>query len=134
MHDANQTSLQQQSGALKHLLDQYRSAFDTAPEVLKAAGVTREDLAKAFIEHDVALRGLKAVAEGERHLARRHLDFGRAAYPALISRSRRAWMLRIALALGPLGTAIARHRLEAALAVYRTGGVIDASPKAPMHG
>ena len=134
VHDANQTSQQRQSGALKHLLDQYRSTFDTAPQVLDSAGMTREDLAKAFIEHDIALRGLKAVAEGERHLARRHFDFGRAAYPELTARSRRVLMLRIALALGPLGTAIARHRLEAALAVYRTGGVIDASPRAPMHG
>jgi len=134
VHAANQTAQQRQSGALKHLIDQYRATFDTAPEVLAAAGMSRDDLARAFVEHDVALRGLRVVAEGERPLARRHLDFGRAAYPALTARSRRVWMLRAALALGPLGTAVARRRLDAALAAYRAGGVIAPWPATATHG
>lgn len=112
VHDANQTAQQRQSGSLKHLMDQYRATFDTAPEVLEFSGVTRDDLARAFVEHDVALRGLKALAEGERHLALRHLEFGRAAYPELTASSRRVWMLRGALALGPLGAWIAARKLE----------------------
>jgi glycosyltransferase involved in cell wall biosynthesis len=124
VHDSNQNAQERGSGALKHLLDQYRASFDTAPQVLAAAGVTCEDLAHAFVEHDVALRGLKAVAEGQRKLARRHLDFGRAAYPHLMAKSRLVWMLRYALALGPVGTAIARRRLQSALTEYREGGVI----------
>jgi hypothetical protein len=124
VHDSNQNAQERGSGSLKHLLDQYRASFDTAPQVLAAAGVTCEDLAHAFVEHDVALRGLKAVAEGQRKLARRHLDFGRAAYPHLMAKSRLVWMLRYALALGPVGTAIARRRLQSALTEYREGGVI----------
>lgn len=133
VHDANQTAQQRESGALKHLLDQYRATFDTAPEVLVAAGVTREGLARAFIEHDVALRGLKSVAEGHRHLARRHLAFGQAAYPSLMGRSRRIWMLRAALALGPLGSALARRKLESALVAYRAGGIIANDLKPHAH-
>jgi hypothetical protein len=128
VHDTNQSAQQQQSGALKHLMDQYRATFDTATAVLEAAALTQKDLAKAFIEHDVALRGLKSIAAGERHLARRHLDFGRAAFPSLMLRSRRAWMLRAALILGPVGTWIARRRLQDALAAYRAGDVIKTSP------
>ncbi|WP_111735705.1 glycosyltransferase family 2 protein [Roseovarius amoyensis] len=134
VHDANQTAQQRQSGALKHLIDQYRATFDTAPDVLLAAGMSRDDLARAFVEHDVALRGLVAVAEDERYLARRQLNFGRAAYPALIRRSRRVWMLRIALALGPLGSRIARWRLKSALASYRAGGVIGTGSAVLAHG
>jgi len=124
VHDANQTVQQRQSGALTHLTDQYRATFDTALEILEAAGINKEQLAQAFVEHDIALRGLKSVAEGERKLARRHLDFGRATYPAFVRKSRWVWLLRVALALGPLGTAIASQWLERALDSYRDGGLI----------
>lgn len=133
VHGSNQNAQQRQSGALKHMMDQYRATFDTAPAVLSAAGLSQKDLARAFVEHDVALRGLKAVAEGERHLARRHFDFGRAAYPALVARSRRAWMLRAALALGPLGTWITKRRLQTALTAYRDGGIIESRTAERAH-
>lgn len=134
VHDSNQNAQQRQSGALKHLMDQYRATFDTSPAVMEAAGLSREDLAMAFVEHDIALRGLRAVAEGERHLARRHLDFGRATYPAIVARSRRAWMLRAALFLGPIGTLVARWRLMSALAAYRAGGIIETGRPDASHG
>ncbi len=134
VHTSNQGSLQRSSGALKHLLDQYRATFDTAPEVLAAAGLTKDDLARAFIEHDVALRGLKSVAEGERALARRHHDFGQATYPAFMASSRLARMLRLALWLGPVGTAIARRRLESAMASYREGGFVGDEQRVLPHG
>lgn len=124
VHDANQTAQQLQSGALKHLIDQYRSTFDTAPLTLSVAGLSRDDLARAFIEHDIALRGLQLVADGHRELARRYLDFGRAAYPAHYKQSRRVWSLRVALALGPLGTLISSRLKDTALQRYREGGVI----------
>lgn len=124
VHSSNQAAQQRRSGALKHLMDQYRATFDLAPEVLTAAGMDRRDLARAFIEHDVALRGLKHVAEGERVLARRGLDFGRAAYPDLLSRSAWAWALRAALAVGPLGTLVAGRLLEPAMRRYRHGDLV----------
>ena len=124
VHEANQTAQQLQSGALKHLIDQYRSTFDTAPLTLSVAGFSRDDLADAFIEHDVALRGLQLVADGQRELARRYRDFGRAAYAELYKQSRRVLLLRVALALGPLGTFIASRLKDAALQDYREGGVI----------
>jgi hypothetical protein len=124
VHEANQTAQQLQSGALKHLMDQYRATFDTAPLTLAAAGLTRDDLARAFIEHDIALRGLQLVADGQRGLARRYLDFGRAAYPEHYDRSRRVWLLRASLAMGPLGTFISSRLKEPALHRYRQGGVI----------
>ena len=39
VHANNQAALQRESGALKHLIDQYRATFDTAPEILERAGL-----------------------------------------------------------------------------------------------
>lgn len=119
VHNANQGAQQAQSGALKHLSDQYAFAFDTAPEILAKGGISREELAAAFVHHDIALRGLKLLAEGKRIDARRYLRFGQAAYPALVAKSREALALRALLLLGPLGTVLARAVIGRALAKFK---------------
>lgn len=126
VHANNQAALQRESGALKHLIDQYRATFDTAPEILERAGLGRADLARAFVEHDIGLRGMKMVAEGERKLARRTLDFGRAAYPELVRGSRKVAALRALLAMGPVGTLVARKAYDRALQRYRAGEAFGA--------
>lgn len=107
-HDANQTAQQAQSGALKHLVDQYVNTFELSPEILSRAGLTQECIIAAFVEQDVALRNLERVAEGKRRLARRGLYFGIAAYPAEARRNWKVWALRLLLALGPVGSWLAR--------------------------
>ena len=77
------------------------------------------------VEHDIGLRGLKMVAEGSRPLARRTLDFGRAAYPDLVRKSRKARALKALLALGPLGTVMASAAYDRALRRYRAGNAGD---------
>ena len=118
VHDHNQTAQQTQSGALKHLVDQYRATFDTAPETIRAAGLTRESLAAAFIKHDIVLRGLKHLAEGNRTLAKRGLFYGRATYPDLLRRSGGGWLLRLALLFGPVSTFILAKALPGAMRRY----------------
>lgn len=116
-HDAGQGPQELRSGALKHLTDEYVATFSLPETVLKKGGLTRDDLAKAFIEQDVVLRGLVAIASGQRATARRGLHFGLAAYPKLVQRNGKAWALRALLALGPVGTPIAkaiRARVEKA--------------------
>ncbi|HEU4731763.1 MAG TPA: glycosyltransferase family 2 protein [Kofleriaceae bacterium] len=116
VHDAGQGPQEQRSGALKHLTDQYVSTFNLPDSVLARAGLDRDALAAAFIEHDIALRGLLAVARGQRITARRGVHFGLATYPRLVRANRKVWALRALLALGPAGTHIARalrDRLEA---------------------
>ena len=124
-HQNNQAAQESQSGALKHLTDQYRATFDIAPETLARASLEKADLARAFVEQDIALRGLKMVAEGSRSLARRTLDFGRAAYPDLVRKSRKARALKALLAMGPLGTVMARNAYDRALARHRAGAAGD---------
>jgi glycosyltransferase involved in cell wall biosynthesis len=116
VHDAAQGPQEQRSGALKHLTDEYIATFNLPDSVLKKANIDRETLAAAFVEQDVALRGLLAVAQGKRTMARRGIKFGEAAYPKLVRANSKVWALRGLLALGPVGTSIAkrlRDRVEA---------------------
>ena len=108
VHDAGQAPQEQRSGALKHLTDQYIATFNLPDTVLKKAGVERADLARGFVEQDIALRGFVSLAEGRRSTARRMVHFGIAAYPDLARASRKLWLLREMLALGPVGTKLAR--------------------------
>lgn len=122
IHGSNQDAQQAKTGALKHLVDQYSATFETAPETLTHANLTSAELAAAFIEQDVALRGLAMVAKGRRRDARRTLDFGWAAYPDLTARSRKIWALRVLLALGPLGTYIAARLYGRAVVRFKQDG------------
>jgi hypothetical protein len=108
VHDAGQAPQEQRSGALKHLTDQYVATFHLPASVLERAGLSRADLAAAFVEHDIALRGLVALAQGQRTTARRGVHFGLATYPEQTRTNRKVWALRALLALGPAGTRIAR--------------------------
>jgi len=108
VHDAGQGPQEQRSGALKHLTDQYVSTFNLPASVLERARLDRDALAEVFVEQDIALRGLVALAKGQRTTARRGVDFGIATYPRLTRANPKVWALRALLALGPAGTRIAR--------------------------
>lgn len=109
VHSAGQASQEQRSGALKHLTDQYVSTFSLPDAVLERAGLDRDALARAFVEQDIALRGLVALSEGRRQTAQRSVQFGRAAYPEMVRANAKVWLLRGLLSLGPAGTTIARQ-------------------------
>lgn len=108
VHDAGQAPQEARSGALKHLTDEYVTTFSLPASVLQRAGLEREDLAKAFIEQDIALRGLVALAQGNRTFAARGVHFGIAAYPDHARANPKVWALRALLALGPVGARVAR--------------------------
>jgi glycosyltransferase involved in cell wall biosynthesis len=108
VHDAGQGPQEQRSGALKYLVDQYVSTFQLPDDLHARAGLDRPALAAAFIEQDIALRGLLALSNGQRLQARRAVHFGLAAYPELARANPKLWALRTLLALGPLGPRIAR--------------------------
>ena len=95
VHGANQLSQQAASGALKFWVDEYASTFQLPVELLAKAGVTRDELAAAFIEIDIVKRGFLAIAFGDHGTARRLVSFGRAAYP---KQARNPRMLALALA------------------------------------
>lgn len=108
VHDAGQGPQEQRSGALKYLVDQYVATFNLPDDLHARAGLDRDAVAAAFIEQDIALRGLVALASGHRTNARRAVHFGMATYPQLARANPKLWALRGLLALGPVGTHIAR--------------------------
>jgi hypothetical protein len=108
VHDAGQGPQEQRSGALKYLVDQYVSTFNLPDDLYARSGLDKAALAAAFVEQDIALRGLLALATGQRAHAQRAVHFGLATYPALTRKNPKVWALRILLALGPAGTQIAR--------------------------
>ena len=118
-HANNQAAQERSSGALKHLVDQYVATFDLPKEVLERAGLRRDDLERAFLEHDVVLRGLRALARGDDLYARRAALFGRATYPSHARLSWKLWGLRLLVAAGPAGAAAARLTAARGEAAWR---------------
>jgi len=108
MHGFGQAPQELKSGALKHITDQYIATFNLPDTMLKKLGFERETLARAFIEHDIALRGLVALSEGRRETARRGVHFGHATYPQLARKNPKVWLLRALIGLGPVGISIAK--------------------------
>lgn len=111
-HDSNQTAVMKKSGALKFLVDEYAATFQLDGDVLDRIGVPREIVERAFVDQDIALRGLRDVANGDRSDLARPIHFARATYPEHARRSTPLWALRVARLLGPIGTAIARPAMD----------------------
>jgi glycosyltransferase involved in cell wall biosynthesis len=106
-HEQNQNSLEAGQGALKFLVDEYASTLEMDGGVLARLGVTRQALADALVEFDVARHGLATLARGNRIRAQRILQFGWAVYPDSVRLNRNARILSTLLRLGPVGERIA---------------------------
>jgi glycosyltransferase involved in cell wall biosynthesis len=119
VHDAAQAPQQKRSGALKYLTDQYIATFDLPNSVLERAGITRDDLAKIFVEQDIALRGMVSLAEGDLKGARRTIHFGIATYPDAARTNAKVWLLRALVRMGPVGSRLARVARARAEAQWR---------------
>jgi len=112
VHANNQNSLQASAGALKFMVDEYLSSIEVDPMWLERTGLSKSEVERAFVEQDVARHGLATLARGERLKAKRVLRFGKAVYPWHVRRNRKAWMLAGLLALGPVGSGIARYAYQ----------------------
>ncbi len=84
VHPSNQEGEQARVGALKRLVDQYVSTFNTDPRVQERAGVTPEMMARNFIREDIAKRAVLSLIEQDLTSAQRTISMGRACYPALM--------------------------------------------------
>ncbi len=108
-HPNNQTANERKAGALKYMVDEYANTFELDTSVLKKTGITREQLERSFIEHDVARHGLATLADESSERARRILLFGAATYPKHAGKNWKVWTLAGLIALGPVGKAIAKE-------------------------
>ena len=84
VHASNQDGEQARVGALKKLVDEYVSTFNTDPWVQQRAGVTAEDMARNFIREDIAKRAVLSLIEQDLTSAQRTISMGRACYPRLM--------------------------------------------------
>ena len=84
VHPSNQDGEQSRVGALKKLVDEYVSTFNTDPWVQQRAGVTAEDMARNFIREDIAKRAVLSLIEQGLTSAQRIISMGRACYPRLM--------------------------------------------------
>lgn len=109
VHSTNQKSQESAMSALKYMVDEYVSTLELDSGLLARLGLSRDEVLDAFVEYDVARHGLATLATDGRVRARRILDFGRAAYPTHVRRNRRARILRLLLALGPIGQKLAER-------------------------
>lgn len=107
-HATNQTAQQAQSGALKYLVDEYVSTFELDAKLLEKLGLSRPDVERAFVEHDIARHGLAVLAKGQAEKSRRILLFGASAYPTHALKNWKWWALGGLLATGPLGRYVAK--------------------------
>ena len=106
-HATNQTAQQKSSGALKYLVDEYVSSFEIDAALLERAGLSRDEVEQAFVEHGIARHGLATLARGEVERARRILLFGVSTYPRHATRNWKLWALA-ALSVLPLGRRVAK--------------------------
>ncbi len=107
-HDSNQTAQQENTGALKYLVDEYVATFELDNAVLQELGLERSAVEQAFMEHSIGRHGLAELAKGRRSKARRIYLFGSSAYPQHSRTNRKVRILKTLLSLGPVGKAIAR--------------------------
>jgi glycosyltransferase involved in cell wall biosynthesis len=108
-HPQNQTAQQAENGSLKYLIDEYASTLELDSVLLDRIGMSRDGVARAFVEYDIARHGLATLARGQRERARRILDFGRAAYPQFVRQNAKARALSALLSLRPIGRTIAKR-------------------------
>lgn len=109
VHNENQGNQQNRSGALKHLTDQYVSTFQLDSSLLRKAGLDRVDMERSFIEQDIVLRGLNTLANGNIHLAKRMIWYGRATYYGHLVKNRKFWLFYVLSKLGSIGSYIAKY-------------------------
>ncbi|BFM39384.1 glycosyltransferase family 2 protein [Synechocystis sp. LKSZ1] len=118
IHNNNQGSQQAKMGAIKHHIDEYVATINVQESLLKKASITRQELIDAFIEQDIALRGLKFLGEGNSLLARRILHFGLATYPKSINKNTKAKLLRVLLLSGFIGQFISQKLMTVGLSYW----------------
>jgi glycosyltransferase involved in cell wall biosynthesis len=103
-HSANQTALEKSSGAIKFFLDEYRNTFEASASMLQTAGYTTDRLEQSFIQNIIHKYVFRYLKDGNLKLASRVYAFGWATYPHVMRKTKMTYLLRSALALGPVST------------------------------
>ena len=97
-----------QRQTLKQQIDDYLYTLEMGDDFLAPLGLTKADLIDSLLDKVCLKNGLTQLAFGSYTHAFRMLAFSLAAYPGQTLRKRRAYALGGLLAMGPLGSPVAR--------------------------
>jgi len=107
-HSANQAALQMESGALKYLMDEYRSSFEVDKPMLEKAGIGANEIKASFIYNIIQKNTFSFIKQGQLTMARRIYNFGWAAYPQEMRKSKYTWLLCPLLKMGKMSKLLIR--------------------------
>lgn len=107
-HQQNQAALQQQSGALKYFLDDYRGSFEVDKPMLEKAKLSMDAVKASFVYNVIQKNTFSYLKQGQLTMSRRIFHLGWAAYPAEMQSSRYSWLLGPLLRMGKLGMLLVR--------------------------
>ncbi len=107
-HQQNQAALQQQSGALKYFVDDYRSSFEVEKSMLEKARLSLNVVINSFVYNVIHKNTFSYLKQGQITMARRIFNLGWAAYPTEMYLSKYSWLLAVLLRFGKLGALLVR--------------------------
>lgn len=118
VHRGGQNAQAAAQGALRHQVDGYLRTVNYPASVLDKVGVTREQLARGFVEEFCLNESLRSLRCGNWLRAFRLFSFALATYPKVALGLRRTYFAAAVLASGPLGVGAIRlgARLKARFA------------------
>lgn len=106
-HNQNQTAQQANSGHLKYLIDEYRNTIDIGDDMLRFAGISKDNFIKSFIRNDIYRHGAGEFAKGRWLKAFRVFFFGISTYPGKVIFHAYFIPFLLMLCSSPLGSYIA---------------------------
>jgi glycosyltransferase involved in cell wall biosynthesis len=80
-HNNNQANQQQQNQILKYWMDDYRNSFEVTELMLKKANLNVQQVKKNFIRKCILSSVVRFAKNGDKKMASRILNFGKACYP-----------------------------------------------------
>ena len=107
-HSTNQTAIQNKTGALKQLVDEYRSSFEVSDSLLAKAGFNRDQLINKFIDKVILPYAFLKLKDGNILEAKRALRFGWATYPRHMRANSKSLYMRSLVSLGVLGVMVTK--------------------------
>lgn len=107
-HSTNQTAIQNKTGVLKQLVDEYRSTFEVPDSSLTKASFSREQLVNSFISKVILPYAFSKLKDGNILEAKRALRFGRATYPKNMKVNNKSQLMRVLVSLGALGIVVSK--------------------------
>ena len=125
VHNTNKTSISTNISTLKLLIDQYRHTLDTDEFILNSSFTNKNNLIKAFVKYDIALKSLELIAQNKRDMAIRYFNFGKSVYPKEVSKSFLVYVLMIFIILGPIGNIIASLFYKGFLRKFKSGNLFS---------